>query len=243
MSDTDDDDGGRDSTRAGVPPLPSAKPGAPKPTHEETHVGGSVPVLPGAKHPTPPPPGPTPGKTDQPPPAAPPADNLKNDEATRLRSDDEDLEETVFEVRSPFSLVRVKPPGHAAPITLSGSSYILGRSRTCDIQLFSASSHRQHAKLLSRAGAWVLQPIENHIVIANGDLVRGEIQVVHKMRLQLGDDELLFFDERKAATATRTGGAMPGPGRRGLPRWAALAMIAVAVLVVAGGLLWWWSAM
>lgn len=218
MTDTKDDGDG-EATRSG-PPSPGAKaPG--KTAHEETRVGGRVPVLPEAK----PPPAPAPPRAED-------ADNAK----TVI---DEDLEETVFETHAPCSLMRVKPAGHGVPITLSESSYEIGRSRSCGIQLFSPSSHRRHAKLLARGGGWVLEPIDNSIVIANGDLVRGEVQVVHKMRLQLGEDELVFFDERKAAMQPRADTPTPMLGRRSLST-AQLAAIAVVVVVAAGVLLWWW---
>jgi len=230
MTNSKDED--RDATHSGMPPLPGSNAAEPqaKPPSGETDPGLGQPVLPGQK--------PRAASPSPPEPEVRPAGPQEADADSPTVIADEDLEATIIgEVTSPYSLVHLKPPGHPTPIKLTQSSYVVGRSRGCDVLLFSATAHRRHAKLLQRDEAWVLEPIENNVVIANGDLVRGEVQLVHKMRLQFGDDEFAFFDERKAARppgkeaeqATRS-------GRHGGNILLAAAVLAIAV---AAFFLWW----
>lgn len=227
MADTKDESGDRDATRGGVPPPPGTAAPSERDAaaDSETRIGGAVPPLPGA-----PPPAPAAGEAQAPKTTA--AGTAAADEA-RTVVGGEDLEATVVEVRSPFSLMHVKPPGHTLPITLTAGRYLLGRSRSCDIQLFSPTAHRKHARMELRGDVWLLEPIENSVVLANGDLVRGQVVLSHKMRLQLGDDELMFFDERRAGVQAAPSAS---PAAR---RWRGLAAAGIAAAVVAAALLWW----
>lgn len=235
MADTKDDDGGRDATRGGMPPPPGSKPSAPHANSDDaTSFGRGAPILPGSQ-PRAEAPANEPERE-----AVPPQSDAPADSPTVIAEEDQDLEATVIgEVASPFSLMRLKPTGHPLPITLTRNSYVVGRTRTSDIPLFSKTAHRRHATLSLRAGAWILEPFEKNIVIANGDLVRGEVQLVHKMRLQFGDDELIFFDEYKAGVPARgetaAKAAPPGSRRRMMMMMvlvAVVAAIAVAVLLL-----------
>lgn len=227
-----DDKGGRDATRAGMPPPPGAKAESP-PKDRETDFGRGVPILPGGKAPsTTPAAEPKAGEAQ-------PADAAE-DKPTVIEEETGDLEATVIgEIASPHSLMRLKPAGHPMPITLTRNTYVLGRGGNSDLALFSKTAHRRHAKLSLREGAWILEPFENNIVIANGDLVRGSVRLVHKMRLQFGDDELMFFDEYKAGVQTahkEDQTREPAPNRRRI--WL-LALLAAVVAVVFTAVVTW----
>jgi hypothetical protein len=233
MADTTDDIGGHDATHGGMPPPPGSKPPAAQAKDGDTDPGRGAPILPGSKPRT----ESTAKQAEPEAVAAPPSAPAES--PTVIVGENEDLEATVIgEVASPFSLMRLKPAGHPLPITLTRISYAIGRSRSCDIPLFSQTAHRRHAQLSLREGSWILEPFENNIVIANGDLVRGEVQLTHKMRLQLGDDELIFFDEYKAGVKPR-GEATRAAAHSISGRWRMMAVVAVAAAIaVAAWLLW-----
>ena len=108
--------------------------------------------------------------------------------------------------RAMVRLQRVQPPGRSEMITLERSTYMLGRSDTCDIALHTPTASREHARLVYRDGQWYVQPFEQHIVLVDGRAVRHEARVTDRMRLQLGDDELVFLDSGSQAA----GDAAPG---------------------------------
>jgi FHA domain len=165
------------------------------------------------------------GRAPVPPPKTPPAgDYLEEEEGTVLLS---------TASARPCSLQRLAPAGHGAAIVkLDRDSYLMGRSHTCDIQLFSATASRQHAQLLKKGDAWVLRPVEDKVVIAGGVRVKEEVCLTHKMRLQLGGDELLFFDEAVAASGPTT--AIPASGDVQRRRGVRGVLVAVAVAIVVG---------
>jgi pSer/pThr/pTyr-binding forkhead associated (FHA) protein len=136
-------------------------------------------------------------------------------------------------VRATVRLQRVQPAGRSETIGLDRSSYLLGRSHTCDIQLYSRTASRVHARLTHRDGKWHVEPVEDRMVLANGVRVRDETLVTHKMRLQLGGDELLFLDD-KAVSETPAG--VPAPVAR--PRRSTAVLVAVVVISIAAAL-WW----
>jgi len=216
-----------DATRIGggppaAPKLPSS--GAPSGgSAEHTHPSGAPPVMP-AKPPSAPPPAQPP--LVSPPPAPSP--------------DEGDGGETVIvgqvAQRAKCSLQRVQPPGHAEVIYLSGETYLAGRKHGADLPLFSPTASREHARLERRADGWYLEPIEGKAVIANGSLLRGAIRLEHKTRLQMGGDELIFFDEAVAVAAAPVRAATPASSRSGRGRWI---VVAVAVAVAAVALAWW----
>jgi pSer/pThr/pTyr-binding forkhead associated (FHA) protein len=91
---------------------------------------------------------------------------------------------------------RVSPKDRRETIDLSKAIYVLGRSRSCDIQLHTATASREHARLVREGGRWAIEPIAHKVVLAGGIRVtRGTVQLTHKMRLKLGEDEFLFLDE------------------------------------------------
>jgi hypothetical protein len=211
--------GGEHTVIGGGPPAMPKPPAAPAGGGQgHTLVGGAPPAMP------------------KPPGAAAPA-------APRPAGGEAEEEGTVILARSTqtsCSLQRLQPAGHGAEVvTLTQDSYVMGRSRNCDIQLYSPSASRQHARLVRRAGAWYLEPEEGRTVLAGGSTVKGEVRLVHKMRLQLGGDELLFFDEGGGASAapaaTGTGAA---PSQAKGSRTGLIVGIAIAVLVLAAAALW-----
>jgi pSer/pThr/pTyr-binding forkhead associated (FHA) protein len=124
-------------------------------------------------------------------------------------------------------------------IRLNADSYVLGRSSDADIPLFSPTASRRHALLLRREGEWFLQPEESKLVIAAGTPVVKEIRLTHKMRLQLGDDELLFFDARPSAAATERPATdrTPEP-KAGEQSNAFLGVVILVILAVVAAAIW-----
>lgn len=133
--------------------------------------------------------------------------------------------------RPRFALRHEQPPGHSDSVTLSRDAYLIGRSPSSDVRLFSPGASREHARLSLRSGAWYLAPCEGKSVVANGQVVRGELRVVHKMRLQLGEDELLVIDQ---AAPAEPAAASPAPASAGAgARWWIVVALAAALLVAA----------
>ena len=93
-------------------------------------------------------------------------------------------------------------------------AYLVGRAPTSDLRLYSPTASREHARLIRRGAAWYLTPIEGKTVLANGSLVGEEVRLEHKMRLQLGEDELLVIDEAAAVERAPTPPPAAAPARR-----------------------------
>jgi pSer/pThr/pTyr-binding forkhead associated (FHA) protein len=235
MSDGDKKD---DATHlGGAPPVapklpsaapPGAAPGSPPPPKapDDTHVGSAPPRLP------------RPGMPPSPPPPAP--QPIGRPVAPTVEPAEDDGEETVaiapVTQRTPFSLQRVQPPGHAGVIYLTRDTYLVGRKQGADLPLFSPTASREHARLERRGDGWYVAPVENKTVVANGSSVHAALRLEHKMRLQIGGDELIFFDESSATRAATSASAAAAPAgtRR---RW--LWVLIICVLAAAGvGLAW-----
>jgi pSer/pThr/pTyr-binding forkhead associated (FHA) protein len=188
---------------------------------------GGPPPAPAA--PPPPPPPPTPAASPPPAPAPTPAPP-----PPRRRDEDEGATVILTDVRQiTATLQRVQPPGRSEIIRLSAPQYKVGRAENCEVRLFTETASREHATLVNRQGAWYLQPLPGKSVIANGSRTREEVALQHKMRLQLGDDELIFFDEAAARQprthVPATPAAAPPPATR--PAFLiALAVVALAAL-------------
>jgi pSer/pThr/pTyr-binding forkhead associated (FHA) protein len=153
-------------------------------------------------------------------------------------SPDADEEGTVILTRRrevTATLQRLQPPGHSEVIHLDRTSYLVGRSHKCDLPLYSESASREHARLTFRDAAWYVQPLGGKPVIADGVTVHDEQRLTHKMRLQLGGDELLFLDESAAASPPEARPVAPASTR---PAWGVL--LGVAVVVALGLAAWWW---
>ena len=121
----------------------------------------------------------------------------------------------------------------------------MGRLPSCDLRLYSQTASREHAQLTARDGRWYLTPVSGKSVLVNGSPVKEEVPLTHKMRLQLGGDELLFLDESgptAVETSPRGGararGTLRAHGELGANRWLVIA-VGLAVLAVA---LWLWAA-
>ena len=117
---------------------------------------------------------------------------------------------------------------------LDRTSYLLGRSHKCDVPLYSPNASREHARLTFRDAAWYVQPLGGKAVTADGMKVGDEQRLTHKMRLQLGGDELLFLDERAAVAPPQVRPTPAAPTGRALR--VVLALAAVAAL----GVVAWW---
>lgn len=229
-------------TRVGVAPpkLPGAPaPVAPRPSLDEsTRVASAPPPTP--KAPAAPPltpvavPPASAGATTVPKPAAPPplpplpAGGGDFTEHTILLSD---LQVSAV---PPARLQRMQPPGRSDIVSLDRTHYLMGRLPSCDFRLYSQTASREHAQLTAREGRWYLTPVAGKVVLVNGTQVKEEVPLTHKMRLQLGGDELLFLDER-GVTAVEDAPRAPTdlPGNR----W-----LAITILVVLAAILWLWAA-
>jgi pSer/pThr/pTyr-binding forkhead associated (FHA) protein len=208
-----DDDKKDDATHVGgaPPAMPKLPGGAPPPAQgETTHLGARPPQLP------------KPG-------APPPADD-----------DDAEGEETVaigqVPQRTPFSLQRIQPPGHTGVVYLAGAAYLLGRKQGADLPLFSPTASREHARLERRSDGWYVEAIEGKAVIVNGSLLRAAARLEHKTRIQLGGDELIFFDETAVAAAPAF--TAPAAESRRSHRVTRIAIAVLVLLAVAGVLAW-----
>jgi pSer/pThr/pTyr-binding forkhead associated (FHA) protein len=155
-----------------------------------------------------------------------------------------DLTETVIETAVVVGIQfnQVEPKEHAAPHFLDQSAYLLGRSRECDLRLYSGTASRQHAKVERRDDGWHVVPLENKQVIADGKVVRGEIRLRHGMRLRLGGDEFEVVDPGVAASSG--GDVVAARGRRGARRardyiFSPLALVGAVLLLAAALGLWW----
>ena len=205
---------------------PAAEPTGPAP--DSTHPGGAappIPKLPPAGH-KPPPPEPAAAERTSRGSVAPPPTAVDDEE-----------EGTVIVTRkqaTAATLQRLQPPGHPEVIHLDRTSYLVGRSHKCDLALYSPTASREHARLTFRDAAWHLQPLGDKPVIADGNKVGGELRLTHKMRLQLGGDELLFFHESAAVAPPVTAPAVPSSVGR---------LVTILVVVAVGATLavaaWW----
>jgi len=135
-------------------------------------------------------------------------------------------------VTATVRLQRMQPAGRSETVALDRSSYLLGRSQTCDIRLFSPTASREHARLINRDGGWYIEPVEDRPVLANGATIKGATRLVHKTRIQLGGDELMFLDD----SAPRQSSAAPAAGGR---KTSLIAVIVGAIAVLAAAAVWW----
>ena len=213
--------GGEHTVVGGGPPAMPKPPSAPAGGGEgHTVIGGAPPAMPKP-----------PGAAGSPPASRPSGGEAEDEGATVI------LQRTS---QAPCSLQRLQPAGHGSEVvTLTQDSYVMGRSRSCDIQLYSPSASRQHARLIRRSGSWYLAPEEGRTVLAGGSTVKDEVRLVHKMRLQLGGDELLFFDESAigSAAASVAGAAAPAAEEKG-SRTGLIVGVAIAVVLLAAAALW-----
>ena len=139
----------------------------------------------------------------------------------------------------PARLQRMAPPGRSDIINLDRTHYLMGRLPSCDLRLYSQTASREHAELNVRDGRWYLTPVAGKAVLVNGTQVKEEVPLVHKMRLQLGGDELLFLDESGATAVQEAprGGVATSTAAAASNRWLALVIALVALALV----LWLWA--
>jgi hypothetical protein len=228
--DSDKKDRDEQTSFGGGPPAAPKLPGAPAKQADSTQVGGAPPVAP------PRPPGPAGAAPAAPAQPAAPAPSRPADATAPPPNLDE--EKTVLVVRDTnrprVTLSRVRPAGHSDTVALGPrDAYVVGRAPTSDVRLYSPNASREHARLTRRGAAWFLAPTEGKTVLANGALVRDEVQLEHRMRLQLGEDELLVIDE---AAAVDHGAARPvvapATSSGGADRWWLIGSIIAAALIV-----------
>ncbi|MEO6027183.1 MAG: FHA domain-containing protein, partial [Candidatus Binatia bacterium] len=183
-------------------PVPITPPAAPS-LDESTRYAVTPPPIPKAPASAPPPPAaaPPPAVAGAPatrpvtaPPPLPPTGGGDFNEHTILLAD------LQREFVPPARLQRMQPPGRSDIINLDRTHYLMGRLPSCDLRLYSQTASREHAQLTVRDGHWYLTPVEGKAVLVNGTQVKEEVPLMHKMRLQLGGDELVFLDESGATS-------------------------------------------
>jgi hypothetical protein len=216
----------------GPRPAPPA-PAAPPPLDESTRLGVAPPPMP--KGPVAPPAAPA---SVAPPPSAPatvkapaqppPASDFA--EHTVLLSS---LQEQAV---PPARMQRMAPPGRSDVVNLDRTHFLMGRLPSCDFRLYSQTASREHAQLTARDGRWYLTPVAGKVVLVNGSPAKEEVPLTHKMRLQLGGDELIFLDE-SGATEVRGEAPAGTAARLGDVRWIALLVALVALALV----MWLWA--
>ena len=224
---TDDPDDDKTRIGSGPPPpkLPDRTPakGAAKDESDQTKVAA-----------LPPPPRIPPAG------ASPPASSAEPERATveppapQLVEETEEDDDKTFVMpvsRLAARLERMQPAGRSDMIRLDRSSYRVGRSDTCDIRLYSSTASREHAHLSNRDGKWYVSPLAERVVLVDGEPVRAEALLTHKMRVKFGGDELLFLDET----------AVPQPRAAPVARkWSAfhIAVIALAIAALVAAASW-----
>jgi hypothetical protein len=228
-----------------IAPRPPAAPAAPPPSRDEsTRLGAKPPPMPNPPAAPPPPAATSAAGTTIPQPTAlpplPPTGGGDFTEHTILLSD---LQPQAV---PPARVQRMAPPGRSDIVKLDRTHYLMGRLPSCDFRLYSQTASREHAQLTARDGRWYLTPVTGKVVLVNGTQVKEEVPLTHKMRLQLGGDELLFLDESgptavemapRGGATLRAHGTLRARGELGGNRWLVIA-VGLAVLAVA---LWLWA--
>lgn len=209
----------------------SAPPAAAPPLDESTRLAAKPPVMPQppkAPAPAAPPVGASTVPQGAPPPPLPSGGGDFTEHTILLA----DLQPQAV---PPARLQRMQPPGRSDIVNLDRTHYLMGRLPSCDLRLYSQTASREHAQLTARDGRWYLTPVAGKVVLVNGTQVKEEVPLTHKMRLQLGGDELLFLDESGVTAIDET---PAGAAAFGGNRWL---LVAIAVVVLAA-VVWLWAA-
>lgn len=218
-----------------------ATPPAPPPLDESTRLGVAPPPLPKA------PAAPSVGTPAAPPAAPAPAAPAPSAPATvkapvQPPPAGDFAEHTVLlaslqaQAVPPARMQRMAPPGRSDVVNLDRTHFLMGRLPSCDFRLYSQTASREHAQLTARDGHWYLTPVAGKVVLVNGSPVKEEVPLTHKMRLQLGGDELIFLDE-SGATEVREAAPAGTTAAFGDVRWIALVVALVALALV----VWLWA--
>ena len=241
--------GAKPPPQIGPRPIPASAPPPPPPSPppaavpvETTRLATAPPPMPKA---VPPPQPPPPPAAAPPAPAVPPATTHAKPQAPPVAAPStggsgDFTEHTVLlsDLQRPVTttarMQRLQPPGRSEIVTLDRTHYLVGRLSSCDLRLYSQTASREHAQLTTRDGRWFLTPVAGKVVLVNGTQVKEEVQLTHKMRLQLGGDELLFLDESGAPAVT---GPAAATATLAGQRWLVYAVGALVLL----GLLWFWA--
>jgi len=166
-------------------------------------------------------------------PAAPPAAGAAAHPAPAAAGGDDRTVVARHTPKAKARLQRVAPPGRSGVVSLTRTTYVLGRSNTADVPLFSGTASRQHAKLTNHDGKWFIEPLESKLVKANGAPVTAPTRLMHKMHVQLGEDELIFMDESAPAAPERTAKTEETATEEGGPSLLRILVIALVMVFAA----------
>jgi hypothetical protein len=103
-------------------------------------------------------------------------------------------------------LVGISVDAEGKRFPLEGEQVLIGRGTACQVQLKDPKVSRQHARILLRGGATVIEDMES----SHGTLVNGQrmasAELMHGDEITLGD-VVLRFESHPGAAATRMAGA------------------------------------
>ena len=136
-----------------------------------------------------------------------------------------------------WELERMRPParrGEAISLDVRRERHLVGRSLRCDVRLYSATASREHAELRRDAGGqWWLAPLPGKIVLADGEVLRGECELCEGLNLDLGGDRLRCRRASRDSQGPRAvGSSSSGPSRVVLGIAVGLLALLLGVLVL-----------
>jgi hypothetical protein len=117
-----------------------------------------------------------------------------------------------------WELVRVSPAqqrGERFLLDSQKSTYLMGRSQSCDIRLISPTASREHAELRRlEDGSWHVVSLPGKQVIADGEPIDGPCELCEGLNLEMGRDRLRCqtpgADEHRAEEQARRDVARQG---------------------------------
>ncbi len=78
---------------------------------------------------------------------------------------------------------------------------VIGRGRSCDIQIFAKKVQKRHATLYRYDGQWFIRPQSSRAqVLVNGEAIDGEVPLKNRDHLEFSGVEFDFIDEYQSAS-------------------------------------------
>jgi hypothetical protein len=120
-------------------------------------------------------------------------------------------EDSLRDRRTPILLERIEPSfgrGERIPLARGASILRIGRAKSSDIQLFTATASREHAILRRDAsGQWQIAPVGETRLLIDGEPTATPTPLEVGMNFVMGGDQL-----RCVATGGVVARGLPGPG-------------------------------
>ena len=141
-----------------------------------------------------------------------------------------------------WQLERIDPANHRGETLIlePGADVLrIGRSRRCEITLFTATASREHATLRRDPdGTWWLSPQAGKAVSADGEPVTEPVELCEGLSLRLGNDQLRCRRAR-AHDAGHPPAAEDGPDSKPAVFSRLVWVLLAALLLVSAALLLW----